>query len=46
VGLNWYLNRNIRAALNFNHTDFKGGASGSVTRQDENVFLTRMQLAF
>jgi phosphate-selective porin OprO/OprP len=46
VGLNWYLNRNVRAALNFNHTDFKGGANGPVTRQDENVFLTRMQLAF
>lgn len=46
VGLNWYLNRNIRAALNFNHTDFKGGASGAVTGQDENVFLTRLQLSF
>jgi phosphate-selective porin OprO/OprP len=46
VGLNWYLNRNVRAALNFNHTNFKGGANGPVTRQDENVFLTRMQLAF
>jgi phosphate-selective porin OprO/OprP len=46
VGLNWYLNRNVRAYFDFNHTDFKGGASGRVTAQDENVFLTRIQLAF
>lgn len=46
VGLNWYLNRNVRAALNFNRTDFKGGANGEVTGQNENVFLTRVQLAF
>lgn len=46
VGLNWYLNRNVRAVVNFNHTDFKGGQSGTVTAQDENVFLTRLQLVF
>jgi phosphate-selective porin OprO/OprP len=46
VGLNWYLNRNVRAYFDFNHTDFKGGASGSVTAQDEDAFLTRIQLAF
>jgi phosphate-selective porin OprO/OprP len=46
VGLNWYLNRNVRAGLDFSHTDFTGGADGAVTGQDENVFLTRMQLAF
>jgi hypothetical protein len=37
---------NVRAFFDFNHTDFKGGASGRVTAQDENVFLTRVQLAF
>ena len=46
VGLNWYLNRNIRASGNFIRTDFKGGEEGRVTAQDENVFLTRLQLAF
>jgi phosphate-selective porin OprO/OprP len=46
VGLNWYLNRNVRAYFDFNHTDFKGGATGAVTAQDEDVFLTRIQLAF
>ena len=46
IGLNWYLNRNIRAGLDFIQTDFQGGTQGTVTRQDENVFLTRLQLAF
>jgi hypothetical protein len=31
----------VRTSLNFIRTDFKGGANGSVTRQNENVFLTR-----
>jgi len=46
IGLNWYLNRNVRAYFDFNHTDFKGRSSGSVTAQDEDAFLTRIQLAF
>jgi phosphate-selective porin OprO and OprP len=46
VGVNWYLNRNVRASGNFIRTDFKGGEEGTVTAQDENVFLTRLQLAF
>ncbi|HKX61456.1 MAG TPA: porin [Verrucomicrobiae bacterium] len=46
VGLNWYLNRNVRASINFLRTEFEGGDSGAVTRQPENVFLTRVQLAF
>ncbi|HWN95894.1 MAG TPA: porin [Methylomirabilota bacterium] len=46
VGLNWYLNRNLRAAFDFNHTDFKGGQSGNAGDFGENVFSTRVQLAF
>ncbi len=46
VGLNWYLNRNVRASFNFDHTDFKGGQSGNVGDFGENVFSTRVQLAF
>jgi phosphate-selective porin OprO/OprP len=45
VGLNWYLNRNVRAALNYNHCDFKGG-QGSAIGQAEHLFATRVQLAF
>jgi phosphate-selective porin OprO and OprP len=52
VGLNWYWNRNFLIKASFSHTDFHGGggpgasAPAAVTRNDENVFFTRMQLAF
>jgi phosphate-selective porin OprO and OprP len=46
VGLNWYLNRDIRVNASFSHTRFDGGSQGVVTRQPEQVFFTRMQLAF
>ena len=52
AGLNWYLNRNVRVAASFSRTTFSGGggagttAPAIVTRQPENVFFTRLQLAF
>jgi len=49
VGLNWYLNRNLRINASFSQTKFVGGYTGpnpAVTKQAENVFFTRMQLAF
>ncbi len=45
-GLNWYLNRNIRTTMDFIDTHFQGGEMGVVSRQDEKVFITRVQLAF
>jgi phosphate-selective porin OprO/OprP len=48
VGLNWYLNKNIRADLSFSHTTFGGytGPKTGVAAQSENVLFTRIQLAF
>lgn len=46
VGLNWHLNRSVRATINYEHTDFKGGASVAATAQDEDVLLTRVQVYF
>ncbi len=52
VGLNWYLNRNLRVNTSFSHTAFNGGGGAGTTtpatetRKDENVLFTRMQLAF
>ncbi len=52
TGLNWYLNKKIRVNASFSHTTFTGGggagttAPAIVTRQPENVFFTRIQLAF
>ena len=58
VGLNWWLNRNVRVLTSFSHTTFQGGgevnpfipstttAPATVTHQDENAFFTRIQIAF
>jgi len=49
VGLNWYLNRNIRVNTSFSRTTFGGNinpAQATVTRQPEEVFFSRVQLAF
>ena len=48
VGLDWYLNRNVKVNLDYEQTHFQGGslAPGSVTAQDERAFLTRVQFGF
>lgn len=58
VGINWWLNRNLRLLTSFSHTTFDGGGNFSpvdsstfvppatVTAQDENVIFTRMQISF
>jgi len=56
VGLNWWLNRNIRVLTSFSYTTFDGGMNpalpapgappGTVAAQDEKVFFTRLQLSF
>ncbi|MEI6083504.1 MAG: porin [Verrucomicrobiota bacterium] len=46
IGINWYLNPNIKVALDYDHTVFDGGAAGGKNRQSEEVLFTRVQLAF
>ena len=55
VGLNWWLNKNIRVLTSFSYTTFEGGGTvtpttlvppGTVTAQDEKAFFARVQLAF
>jgi phosphate-selective porin OprO/OprP len=45
VGVNWYLNRNLKWALDYELTRFKGGALGG-DRPDEKALFTRFQIAF
>ncbi len=50
AGLNWYLNKNLKAQLNFEQTAFEGGArtvSGDeADRETENLVVSRVQIAF
>ena len=53
VGLNWYLNRNVKLALDYEQTAFDGGAGTTVgtaykvkNRQTEQTVFTRAQVAF
>jgi phosphate-selective porin OprO/OprP len=46
VGLNWYLNKNVKLVLDYEETSFDGGAAGGSDRQTERVIFTRTQLAF
>lgn len=58
VGLNWWLNQNVRILTSFSHTRFEGGGQvnplipgslvppGTVAAEDEQAFLTRVQISF
>ena len=49
VGLDWFLNKNLRANLSYSRTTFGSAGpigSGNVPAQPENVLFSRLQLAF
>jgi phosphate-selective porin OprO/OprP len=43
---NWYLNRYLKLALNYEHTRFDHGAAGGHDRESEEVLMTRMQIQY
>lgn len=45
-GVNWHLNRNVKISLDYEHTNFKGGAANPVLANDEDAILARAQLRF
>ncbi len=46
IGLNWYLNRNVKAVVNFEQTRFEGGAAGGADHDTENALFSRIQFNF
>jgi len=46
LGLNWYLNSNLKLVLNHTHTTFDGGGANGTDRRDEDTLFTRLQVAF
>jgi phosphate-selective porin OprO/OprP len=46
VGLNWYLNLNVKWQLNYERTQFTGGAASGADRDQENAIFTRFALVF
>lgn len=46
VGLNWYLNSNLKLVTNYTQTRFVGGAPASADREDEKSLFTRAQFSF
>ncbi len=45
VGLNWYLNENVKWLLDYEHTTFEGGAAIG-DREDEDAIQLRLALGF
>jgi len=46
VGLNWYLNRNVKYVVDYERTTFTGGAAAGGNRRPENAIVVRSQVAF
>ncbi len=46
LGLNWYLNENLRWTLDYERTKFDSGAAAGADRADEDALLLRVALGF
>jgi phosphate-selective porin OprO/OprP len=46
LGLNWYLNQNLKLVFNHVRTNFDAGAPAGADRDDETLFFSRVQVAF
>ncbi len=46
VGLNWYLNENVKWLLDYERTSFEGGAAGGADRPDEDAVQLRLAVGF
>jgi len=46
IGLNWYLNRNLKISTDYNVTSFDGGAAGGQNRETERALFSRVQFTY
>jgi phosphate-selective porin OprO/OprP len=46
LGINWYLNSNLKLVFNHTHASFDGGAPDRRNREDEKTFFSRVQVSF
>jgi len=46
LGLNWYLNRNVRTSFDYFDASFSSANGAALSRPSERVFLMRFQLMF
>lgn len=46
VGVNWYLNENLKLMADYDYTKFDGGATDNTDQPDEQAILTRAQFRF
>jgi phosphate-selective porin OprO/OprP len=46
VGINWYLNPNIKQVVDYERTTFSGGAAAGADRPAENAIFIRSQFSF
>ena len=46
VGVNWYLNQNYKLSLNYDVTEFVGGAAPGADRPNERAILARVAVGF
>lgn len=46
LGVNWFLNDNLKLMTDYEETEFLGGAAGGVNRATEQAVFSRMQVSF
>lgn len=46
IGMNWYLNRYVKLVTDYEHTTFRMAAITATPLHNENVLMSRVQLAF
>ena len=46
LGVNWYFSRNFKIQVNYDQTEFTGGAPGGADRPAEKALFTRFQANF